>query len=95
MPGQARLQLRRFSSRSKLVHVSPRNIASRPEAALSPLIDSLAGIVQNLVAHGVFRSENVIYRQRFEVEVQGCDARLMFAVFLSSGSEMRMVGLGP
>ena len=77
-PGRVQLLLYRFSSCSKLVYVSCRDAAFRAKAALGPLIDGFTGLIYGLVTCGVFCSENMIGRQRFEVEVQGCDARLVF-----------------
>jgi hypothetical protein len=77
-PSRVPLLLYRFSSCSKLVYVSCRDAAFRAKAALGPLIDGFTGLIYGLVTCGVFCSENMIGRQRFEVEVQGCDARLMF-----------------
>ena len=54
------------------------NVTFRPKAALGPLIDGFTGLIYGLVTCGVFCSENMVGRQRFEVEVQGCDARLVF-----------------
>jgi hypothetical protein len=48
------------------------------KAALGPFIDGFTCLIYGLVACGVFCSENMIDRRHFEVEVQGCDARLMF-----------------
>ena len=77
-PSRVRLLLYRFSSCSKLVYVSCGDAAFRAKAALGPLIDGFTSLIYGLVTCGVFCSENMIGRQHFEVEVQGCDARLVF-----------------
>jgi hypothetical protein len=77
-PSRVRLLLHRFSSCSKLVYVSCRDAAFRAEASLGLLIDGFTGLIYGLVTCGVFRSEDMVGRQHFEVKVQGCDARLVF-----------------
>jgi hypothetical protein len=58
--------------------VSCRDVAFRPKAMLSPLIDGFTGPIYRLITYRVFCSENMIGRQHFEVEVQGRDTRLVF-----------------
>lgn len=77
-PSRVRLLLYRFSSCSKLVYVSRRDAAFRAKAALGLLIDGFTSLIYGLVTCGVLCSENMIGHQHFEVEVQGCDARLVF-----------------